>query len=169
MVQELVATYNPNDLVIISPDEGGVKRASIVAAKLNRPILTMRKNRDYDTENKVTQSTLLGDAEQLKGKIAVIVDDMLDTGGTMIKTVNLLRGEGAKKVVVIVTHGILSGPAIERINSEEFLSQVIVSNSLPQERNVEKCPKLQVYKIDKMVAEVINRLVNGQSISAMYE
>lgn len=169
MVEQLKSVCNIEDIVIISPDEGGVKRASIVASKLGRPFLTLRKQRDYDTENKVKKSMLLGDAYQLKGKTAVIVDDMLDTGGTVIKTVKLLREEGAKDVVVIVTHGILSGPALDRINNEPFLSSVIVSNSLPQSRNLKMCEKLSVFGIDKMLAEVIKRLVNGQSISEMYD
>ena len=169
MVEKLTSEFNVDDLVIISPDEGGVKRASIVAAKLGRPVLTMRKDRDYETENKVKESMLLGDSDQLKGKTAVIVDDMLDTGGTVIKTVKLLRDEGATDVVVIVTHGILSGPAVDRINGEPFLKQVIVSNSLPQSYNIEKCPKLSVFEIDEMLAEVVKRLVNGKSISEMYD
>jgi ribose-phosphate pyrophosphokinase len=169
MVEELKRVYDVNDLVIISPDEGGVKRASIVAAKLGRPILTIRKNRDYDTENKVVASTLLGDSDELKGKIAVIVDDMLDTGGTVVKTVSLLKEEGASGVSVIVTHGILSNPAIERINSEPSLLKVFVSNTLPQFHNTQKCPKLEVYNIDSMLAEVVRRLVKGKSISEMYE
>ena len=169
IVEELQQSYNVNDLVIISPDEGGVKRASIVAAKLDRPILTIRKNRDYNTENKVVESTLLGDSDKIKGKIAVIVDDMLDTGGTVIKTVNLLKDEGASSVVVVVTHGILSGPAIDRINKEPSLERVFVSNTLPQTENLKNCDKLKVYEIDSMIAEVIKRLMVGKSISEMFE
>ena len=139
MVELLKSNYNVSELVIISPDEGGVKRASIVASKLNRPFLTLRKDRDYNTENKVKGSMLLGDASEIKGKTAVIVDDMLDTGGTAIKTVKLLRKEGAKDVIVIVTHGILSGPALDRINNEESLKSVIVINSITQSKNKKKC------------------------------
>lgn len=169
MVEQLDLNYDFNDLVIISPDEGGVKRASIVASKIGRPVLTMRKDRDYETENKVKGSMLLGDADELKGKTAVIIDDMLDTGGTVIKTVKLLRDEGAKDVVVVVTHGILSGAAIERINAEPFLTRVFVSNTLPQSENQAVCPKLSVFKLDKMLAEVFRRLIQGRSISEMYE
>lgn len=169
MVEQLVSQYPVDDIVIISPDEGGVKRASIVASKLKRPLLTIRKDRDYNTENKVNSSMLLGDSAEIKGKTAVIVDDMLDTGGTVIKTVNLLREEGAQRVAVIVTHGILSGPAIDRINNEPFLDLVIVSDSLPQNDNIKNCNKLIVFSIDKLLAEVIDRLVKGKSISEIFE
>ena len=169
MVDILKEKYDPLDLVIISPDEGGFKRASIVAAKLERPILTMRKNRNYNYENRVDQSSLLGEGEVLKGKLAVIVDDMLDTGGTVINTVKILKDEGARGVVVIVTHGILSGPAIDRINNEDFLESVIVSNSLPQDVNEKRCEKLVVFKIDNLLGEVVSRLVDGKSVSELFE
>lgn len=168
MINVLQNNYDPLQLVIISPDEGGFKRASIVASKLKRPILTMRKNRNYNVENQVKKSTLLGDGSVLKDKTAVIVDDMIDTGGTVIKTVKNLKDEGAKDVIVIVTHGILSGPAIDRINAEPFLKAVIVSNTLPQHNNITKCTKLIVFKIDKLLGDVVKRLVQGTSISEMF-
>lgn len=168
MVKILKKHYNSSELVIISPDEGGFKRASIIASKLVCPILTIRKNRNYSTENEINKSVLLGDGSILKGKTAVIVDDMLDTGGTVIKAVNNLKIEGAKAVIVIVTHGILSGKAIDRINKEPMLKSVFVSNSLPQKHNIKKCDKLVVFKIDKMLGDVIRRLVEGESISQMF-
>lgn len=142
---------------------------SIVASKLQIPILTVRKNRDYTVENTVKKATLLGDGELLQGKTAVIVDDMLDTGGTVCKTVNILKEEGAKDVVVIVTHGVLSGPALKRINSESSLKCVIVSNSLPQQDNMNICPKLIVYNLDEMLGQVMRRLIEGNSVSELFE
>lgn len=153
MVDVLKDNFDVNDLIIISPDEGGAKRAGIVADKLKRPLLTMRKKRDYSTENKIEETKVMGDPDEiqlLKGRTAVIVDDMLDTGGTVVETVKVLRREGAQEVAVIVTHGILSGPAIDRINSEPFLTNVFVSNSLPQEKNTIRCSKLKVYTLGKL-------------------
>lgn len=171
-LREVFSEERMRRLVVISPDEGGAKRAGIVADKLKRPLLTMRKKRDYSTENKIDETKVMGEPEELselKGNLAVIVDDMLDTGGTLIETVKVLKKAGVSSVAIIVTHGILSGKAIERINNEPYLECVIVSNSLPQTQNMEKCQKLLVYQLDDLLANVIKRLVNGGSVSELFE
>jgi ribose-phosphate pyrophosphokinase len=172
MCQTLRETYNVDDLFIVSPDVGGIPRAAIVSDKLNRPFIFMRKKRDYSSENKVLETILVGDSndiEQLQGKTAVIVDDMIDTAGTLIESVKVLASKGAKEVVVIVTHGILSGPALANINKESSLTAVIVSNSVPQTKNQAKCPKLKVYRLDRLLAAGIDALVNGKSVSELFE
>lgn len=173
MVSTLKTIYEESlrNMVIISPDEGGAKRAGVVADKLRLPLLTMRKKRDYSTENKIEETKVMGEPDELlllKNRVAIIVDDMLDTGGTIIESVNVLRKAGAKSVIVIVTHGILSGKAIERINNEPYLERVIVSNSLPQTKHRKECPKLYVYKLDDLLSNVIERLVNGRSVSELF-
>jgi ribose-phosphate pyrophosphokinase len=172
MCDELRAQFNVNDLVIVSPDEGGIKRAAVVSGKLARPFIFLGKERDYSKENTVKETKIMGEAkdiDQLQGKTAVIVDDMIDTGGTMIESVKILTKGGAKNVVVIVTHGILSGAALTRINNEPLLEKVIVSNSVPQTKNMQKCPKLSVFKLDKLLAAAVDALVNGKSVSELFD
>lgn len=158
-----------NECVVISPDEGGFKRAQVVASKLDVPFLAMSKKRDYSKENKVEESILLGDQSQLQNKTAIVVDDMIDTAGTVLKTAEVLRKFGAKDVVVSVTHGILSGPAIDRINNCEDLKCLVISDSLPTEHLVQQTSKIQVFTISKLISRVIDRLITGQSVSEIFK
>ena len=159
--------YNSN-FVAISPDEGAMKRVRIYATELNMKFMVMSKTRDYNQENVVEETVLLGNPKWLLGKTAIIFDDMIDTGGTVVTSVKYLVEKGAKDVIVVASHGILSGPAIDRINNCESIKSVIVSDSLRQTENLERCPKLRVFTVSKMYAEVVRRLKNGKSISEMF-
>ncbi len=155
--------------VIIAPDEGALKRVQVYANKFKMPFMVVSKERDYSQVNKVEKAVLIGDKKYLNNRTAIIIDDMLDTGGTIIKVGDLLMSKGAKDVMVIVTHGILSGPAIERINKTEYLKEVVVSDSLPQNKKQEKCSKLKTFSIVPMLSEVIKRLDKGGSLSEIFE
>ena len=157
-----------NKFVAISPDEGALKRVRIYASQLNLKHMQMSKQRDYSKNNVVDETVLLGNPKWLLGNTAIIFDDMIDTGGTMIKAVECLVEKGAKDAIIVVSHGVLSGAAIEKINQCELIKSVIVSDSLPQDKNIARCPKLRVFTVSKMYAEVVNRIVNGQSISDMF-
>ena len=128
--------------VVISPDEGAMKKTRIFANKVGLPFLTMSKERDYEVANTVSKTILLGNPKLLKDKTAIIIDDMLDTGGTILKAVDVLKQYGAKDVIVAVTHGLLSGPALDRINGCDDLKSVIVSDSISQDTKQSKCLKL---------------------------
>lgn len=172
LVNDIFIEYDgdyKDQIVVVSPDEGGFKRARIVSDKLDVPFLAMSKRRDYSQKNKVEESVLLGDQTLIKGKTAIVVDDMLDTGGTVVKTVNLLEKYGAKDVIVAVTHGILSGPAIDRINNTKALKYVVISDSLPTSKHQQKSNKIREFSISKLLAQVIKRLVKGQSISVIFD
>lgn len=169
MTNDILGDNYKQNVVVISPDEGGFKRAQIVANKLNVPFLAMSKRRDYSQENKVEESILLGDQSQLQGKTAIVIDDMLDTGGTVIKTVEVLVKFGARDVIVGVTHGLLSDPAITRINQCEHLTAVIISDSLPTYNHLLASDKIKVFSIAKLISKVINRLVNGLSLSEIFK
>ena len=158
-----------DNVVVISPDEGGFKRAQIVANKLDVPFLAMSKRRDYSQKNKVEESILLGDQSQLQNKTAIVVDDMLDTGGTVIKTVDVLKQFGARDVIVAVTHGILSGPAIDRINGSASLRSVLISDSLPTTEHQQRSNKIHVFSISELLSKVIQRLIKGKSISEIFK
>ena len=174
----LVDKYNINQdfekeldtkYVIVAPDEGALKRVQVYANKFKMPFMVVSKERDYSQINKVERAVLIGDKKYLEGRTAIIIDDMLDTGGTVIKVGELLMSKGAKDVMVIVTHGILSGPAIDRINNTEYLKEVVVSNSLPQEAKQKKCSKLKTFTIVPILSEVINTLNKGGSLSEIFE
>ena len=154
--------------VIVAPDEGALKRVQVYANKFKMPFMVVSKERDYSEVNKVDKAVLIGDKKYLEGRTAIIIDDMLDTGGTVIKVGELLMSKGAKDVMVIVTHGILSGPAIDRINNTEYLKEVVVSDSLPQDEKQKKCIKLKTFSIVPMLSEVINRLNKGGSLSEIF-
>jgi len=155
--------------VIIAPDEGALKRVQVYANKFKMPFMVVSKERDYSQINKVDKAVLIGDKKYLEGRTAIIIDDMLDTGGTVIKVGELLMSKGAKDVMVIVTHGILSGPAIDRINQTEYLKEVVVSDTLPQNEKQKKCKKLKTFSIVPMLSEIINKLDKGGSLSEIFQ
>ena len=119
-------------------------------------------------KNTVEKSILVGDKDELKGKTAIICDDMCDTGGTLIKSVSVLVENGITDIIVVVTHGILSGKAIDRINECNYISKIITTNSINQEINKCKCKKLEVIEIDLLMGQVINCLNTGESISQLF-
>lgn len=155
--------------VAISPDEGGFKRANKYAAMFKLPILTVSKQRDYSRENCVSKSTIFGKVDKyLKGRTALIFDDMLCTGGTIIQTANILMENGADNVVVIVTHGLFSGPAIERMNDCESIKKIYVTDTVPQDEHMHRCKKIEVITCSQLFATVIKRLMSGESISELF-
>lgn len=167
-----------NKFVLIAPDAGAAPKVEKIAGYLALDFLTMNKTRDYNTKNKVKTIQLQCAPEMLNGrtprdflagKKAIIVDDMADTFGTVLAAIEKLLSYGVESCLVAVTHGVLSGEAIERINGCSGLEMVIVSDTLPQAENVAKCPKLRVYSIDWMLAEVVRRTVCERSFGTLME
>jgi len=153
----------PGDKVIVSPDAGGVKRAKTIADHLDCPLVIIHKERKL--ANEVAGMVLVG---QVKGLVCVLVDDMADTCGTLQLAAKTLMAHGATAVYACVSHGVLSGPALERINNSE-ITELVVTNSIPQEENMKKCSKLKVIDIAPMLAEAIRRTHNGESISVLFK
>ena len=175
--QYLVNTHNINknfdksldsEFVIIAPDEGALKRVQTYANKFKMPFMVVSKERDYTQINKVDKAVLIGDKKYLEGRTAIIIDDMADTCGTVIKVGDVLMSKGAKDIIIIVTHGILSGQALDRINSTDYIKEVVVSDTLPQEENMKKCDKLKTFSIAPMLSEAITRLDKGGSLSEIF-
>ena len=157
-----------SQFVIIAPDEGALKRVQTYANKFKMPFMVVSKERDYTQINKVEKAVLIGDKKYLEGRTAIIIDDMADTCGTVIKVGDLLMSKGAKDVMIIVTHGILSGPALQRINQTKYIKEIVVSDSLPQYHNKLLCPKLKTFSITPMLSEVIVKLNKGGSLSEIF-
>ena len=131
-------------------------RATAVADRLDLPFALIHKERVR--ANEVSKMTLVGD---VRGKVAILVDDMADTCGTLAKAADTLKAHGANKIDAIVVHGILSGNAIEVINSSE-LSRVIVTNTVPHEDKKSRCAKIETIDIAPTLAEAIRRTHNGE-------
>lgn len=157
------------DFILVSPDAGGAKRVLKMAKKMKMPSLLLHKERDHSKMNHVEQTLIVGDVKKLQGKRAVIVDDMSDTMGTVVKACEALVEHGAKDVVVCITHGVLSGPAIDRLNECEQISALITSNTIPQETNIERSKKIHQFDVSEFFATCIERIINGGSISELFQ
>lgn len=152
-----------NDLVIVSPDAGGVERARAFAKRLNASLAIIDKRREKANVSQVMH--VIGDVE---GKNAILFDDMIDTAGTITQAAAALKENGAKRVVAACAHAVLSGPALERIN-ESVLENVIVTNTIPMEENKAKCSKLTVLSVASLLGEAIKRIHEETSVSSLFE
>ena len=158
-----IESLNLKDIVIVSPDVGGVTRARAFAKKLNAPIAILDKRRPVDKHNTVEVINIIG---EIKGKTCIMVDDMIDTAGTITQGAALLAKEGAKEVLACSTHAVLSGPAKERIDKSP-LSTLIVTNSIPVPK--ERAPKkLKILSVAPLLAEAIKRIHLDDSVSEMF-
>jgi len=154
--------------ILISPDNGGLKRVEDFAKRLEMDFITMHKHRDYSKKSYVIDSLLIGEESKLVGKIGIIIDDMVDTMGTIISAIKELESYGIIKVIVVATHGYFSGEALDRINNCDIIKSVIVTNSLPQKKNCTKCNKIIVVDMSDLFATVITSLTTGDSISKLF-
>ncbi|KAJ3315468.1 ribose-phosphate pyrophosphokinase [Boothiomyces sp. JEL0838] len=155
---------NYQDGVIVSPDAGGAKRATLIADRLNMDFALIHKEK-YHHGPRGSTMMLVGDVEH---KDCIIIDDMSDTADTICSAANKLVEKGATSVVAIITHGILSGEALDRIEKSP-LKEVIVSNTVPQEEHMKKCSKIRVMDVTIIFAEAIRRIHNGESVSFLQD
>ena len=151
------------DLIVISPDAGGVERARAYAKRLNSSLAIIDKRRDIPNEAKAMN--IIGD---VKGKIAFIVDDMIDTAGTLIEATDALLGAGAREVHACCSHPVLSGPAGERIASSP-IKTVITTNTIPLNGELEKNPKIKVLSVASLLGEAILRIHQETSVSSLFD
>ncbi|KAK2071940.1 hypothetical protein P8C59_006324 [Phyllachora maydis] len=158
----ITENLNTDDCVIVSPDAGGAKRATSIADRLQTAFALIHKERPRP--NVVGRMVLVGEVED---KTAILVDDMADTCGTLAKAAEVLKEHKAKEVVAIVTHGILSGNAIDTIN-KSCLGKLVVTNTVPLGDKLERCSKLRVIDVSGTVAEAIRRTHNGESVSYLF-
>jgi len=153
--------------VFVSPDNGGAKRITAYSKRYDLNNVIMHKERDYSAVNKVEKTILVGE-QSIEGKIGIIVDDMCDTMGTVVKACESLEEHGMIGAIVVVTHGVLSGPAAERINGCDFIQKVIVTNTLPQTENGERIAKLEVVDITGLISDAIQCISAGHSMSKLF-
>ena len=150
------------DCVVVSPDAGGAKRVTSIADKLNVEFALIHKERKK--ANEVESMVLVGN---VKDKVAILVDDMADTCGTLKLAGSKLLEAGATKVHAIATHGVFSGPPISRLMDSGFES-VVVTNTIPQDEKMAQCPVIRTIDISPILAEAIRRTHNGESVSYLF-
>jgi ribose-phosphate pyrophosphokinase len=149
-----------SNTVVVSPDAGGVERARLLANKIGCPIAIIYKRRPEPNVAEVLD--IIGN---VKGKRAIIVDDIIDTAGTVCAASELLLSKGASRVDVVATHGLLSGPAVERLRKSP-IEEVVITNTIPVEhKNLEK---LRVVSIAPLIGEAIRRIHEGESVSVLF-
>lgn len=150
------------EIVVVSPDAGGVERARSFAKRIEAPLAIIDKRRDRP--NQATATHVIGDVD---GKIAVLVDDIIDTAGTICAGAEVLLREGAREVYACATHGVLSGPALERLNNSVF-TKVVVTDTIPSGERLDVCSKLQVVSVASLLAKSIHNIHTGSSVSVLF-
>jgi ribose-phosphate pyrophosphokinase len=154
---------NYDNLIVVSPDVGGVVRARALAKQLGCDLAIIDKRRPKANVSEVMH--VIGDIE---GRNCVIMDDMIDTAGTLVKAAEVLKQRGAKQVYAYCTHPILSGPAIERIARGSVLDEVVVTNTIPLSDAAQACGKVRQLSVAPLIAETIQRISRGESVMSLF-
>ncbi len=154
--------YGHNDLVIVSPDAGGVERARAFAKRLHAGLAIIDKRRS--APNKAKAMALIGD---VKDKIAIVLDDMVDTAGTLTEAAGVIESHGARSVHACCTHPVLSGPAVKRIE-DSSLKTLVVTDTIPLSKQADACEKIKILSIAKLVGEAIIRSYRGDSVNSLF-
>jgi len=163
MVDDIKENNDRNQVVVVSPDVGGVVRSRALAKLLDDTDLAIIDKR-RDAANQSEVMNIIGEIE---GKVCIVPDDIIDTAGTLCNAAIALKEKGAKAVKAYITHPVLSGPAIERIN-DSAIDELVVTNSIPLNKEAQKCSKIRVISIANIIAECITRLSNEESLSEMF-
>jgi len=161
LLQEIRRRYS-NPPMIISPDAGGVERSRAYAKRLDADLAIIDKRRE--SANVAEVMNIVGDVE---GRDCVIVDDMVDTAGTLAEGARALAREGASSVAAVITHPILSGPAIKRI-SESPLKELVVTDTIPLSPDARDCEKIRVVSVAPLLGEAVRRINNEESVSSLF-
>ncbi|MDX1509129.1 MAG: ribose-phosphate diphosphokinase, partial [Woeseiaceae bacterium] len=151
------------DMVVVSPDVGGVVRARALAKRLgDADLVIIDKRRD-----KANQSEVMNIIGEVKGKNCVMIDDMVDTAGTLCHAAKALKQRGAKSVAAFITHAVLSGPAVSRI-TESDLDEVVVTDTIPLNEEAKACSKIRQLSTANLLAETMRRISDEESVSSLY-
>ncbi len=162
LLQYLKRQLNHNKVTIVSPDVGGVERARAYATRLNASLAIIDKRRARP--GVVEEMKIIG---EVKGHVAVLLDDMVDTAGTLTMAAEALSKEGAKRIFACCTHSVLSGPAVQKINDSP-LERLIVTNSIPLGSSVKQCKKVKVLSVSRLIGEAVLRTHKEESISSLF-
>jgi ribose-phosphate pyrophosphokinase len=162
LLEYLMDRYSGPGVVIVSPDAGGVERARAYAKRLKAGLGIIDKRREAANVSEVMN--IVGD---VKGKTVILVDDMIDTAGTLTTAAAALKDAGATKVLACASHAVLSGPAIERIERSP-LEEVVVTNSIPLSEAGASCSKIKQLTVSRLLGEAVKRIHNSDSVSSLF-
>jgi len=157
-------TFGADNLTVVSPDSGRVRVADIWADRLGAPLAIIHKRRDPNKPNQVQVNELVGEVE---GRVCVLVDDMIDTAGTIVAAAKALRDNGAGRIIVASTHAVFSHPAVERLSGPD-VDNVIVTNTLPIDAS-KQFEKLTVLSIAPLIARAISSVFNDDSVTSLFD
>jgi ribose-phosphate pyrophosphokinase len=161
-LQDYLKTKFDQNAVFISPDAGGVERTRAYSKRLDASLAIIDKRRERANVSEVMH--LIGD---VKGRDCIIVDDMIDTAGTLCNAAQAVMREGARRVVAVASHGVFSGPAVERIAKSQ-LEEVVVSNSIPPSAAAKACPKIKYVSVGRLLGDAIRRIHMNDSVSSLF-
>ncbi|HQN52609.1 MAG TPA: ribose-phosphate diphosphokinase, partial [Phenylobacterium sp.] len=153
----------PGDLLIVSPDVGGVVRALAVASRLNADLAIVDKRRSGPGKSEV--ANIIGD---VSGRRCILFDDIIDGGGTLCNAAQALLDNGATEVSAYVSHGVLSGAAVDRVNAS-ILKELVMTDSVPPPEHAANPGKLRYVSCDKLLGEAIRRIANEESVSKLFD
>ena len=162
LLEHLRKRLNQNEVTIVSPDAGGVERARAIATRLDASLAIIDKRRVGP--NVVAEMNIIGEVQD---RVAILVDDMIDTAGTLTLAAGALKKEGAKRIIGCCTHAVLSGPAIQRIE-ESALEELIVTNTIPLSPQAQGCRKIKTLSVAHLIGEAIRRTHEEESISSLF-
>ena len=162
-VRHIKKNLKKRDLICVAPDVGGVERARALGKVLNVGLAIVDKRRPVPGKSQVMN--VIGN---VKNKTCILVDDIIDSGGTIVNAAKVLIDKGAKEVFVYITHGVLSGNAVEKINKSK-IKQLIVTDTINNEQKVKKSKKIQILSISNLMAEAIKRISNSTSVSDLFK
>jgi ribose-phosphate pyrophosphokinase len=162
VVLDAVRHLDVPDLVIVSPDAGGVERARAIAKRMGASLAIVDKRRTGPNEAEIMN--VIG---EVAGRNTLIIDDIIDTSGTLVKTVEALKEKGAERVLAVGIHAVLSGPALERIENSS-LEKVLVTNTTPLEDKLSNCSKLEPLTVAPLLGEAIRRIHEHSSVSSLF-
>ena len=152
-----------NNLICVAPDVGGVERTRALSRKINVGIAIIDKRRPVPGKSEVMN--IIGD---VKNKTCVIVDDIIDSGGTIVNAAQALKNKGAKDVYVYITHAVLSGNAVEKIEKSK-IKKLITTDTIDSSKKIKNCNKIEVISIAPMMSEAIKRISNSTSVSSLFK
>ena len=163
LVEDIKSKLTKNTPIVVSPDVGGVVRARIIAKRIGADLAIVDKRRERAGESEVMN--IIGD---VKGKECFIIDDIVDSAGTLCNASDALIKEGATKVYSYVTHGVLSGKAVERVNKSS-LTKLLITDTIEESDNVKKSDKIDVISISSLLGEAIKRISDEKSVSSLFD
>lgn len=173
--KDITLEERQNKYIVVSPDAGAAKRTLKFAEVMKLNTIIMHKQRNYSKSSSIEKTIIIHEknpgsplnSTQVT-ETAIICDDIADTCGTLISAINQLVNYGIRNIICVITHGIFSRDALEKINKCKYISKFYVSDSIPQEENIKLCPKLEIFTISDLMADVIKRIITKKPISELF-